>query len=113
MKRVSLRITVIEWIFIAFLFIKTALFFSFEDHYSTNLFLSIYFDNFVLGAVFLFALCRINQLAKRSEIHVNTKFMLIHFICITLLVVSWVGDSILYFLVDDLWGKKWSDLSVC
>ena len=113
MKQVSLRITIVEWVFIAFLFIKTVLFLFLEDHYSTNLFISIYFDNFVLGVVFLFALCRINQLAKRSEINVNTKFMLIHFVCITLLAVSWIGDSLLYFLVDDLWGKKWTDLSVC
>ena len=101
MKKVSKRINIFQWTFILLLFVKMIIYLTVEEKYGIHLLLSIYFDNLCLAVVFTFALCKIKSLAKKFEMDINICYMILHFTCVVVLIFSWVGDSILYFEVDE------------
>ena len=96
MTRTNNKILVFQWFLIVVITLKTTYGLIVFDDYDLRLLFSILFVDFIISVIFMFALCKINRIAKKQMIDLKNWYIIMHFVCIWVLIIHWTIDSVFY-----------------
>ena len=101
-------------IIIVFMTIKVILMLLLVDEYNIWMFFSVQTDLIFIVIIFVYSLCKIKQISNTFHIKINKCYMLLHFISVILLIMTWSTDFAFYMFQQKIYGgKDWDDLSDC
>ena len=100
MTKKNKKIMIFEWICVVLLTIKCAVGIVYWNHYDFRLLGSILIVELIISLTFMYALCKINGIAKKHQIDLRNCYIMMHFFCIWILLLNWTADAIFFYKAD-------------
>ena len=96
MLRKSSNINIFALAIIMLMTAKTVLLLIFVHQYDYWFFINLMVDQVIIIVVFIYSLCKIMKVANKNSIEIYRCYLYIHFLSITLLMLTWGFDFFYY-----------------